>query len=211
MIGRLKGILEVKRPPYLLVDVGGVGYEVQAPMSTIFQLPEVGQPVILLTHFQVREDAQLLYGFYTEQERTLFRALIKVSGVGPKMALAILSGMDVMHFIQCIDRKETAALVRLPGVGQKTAERLMIEMAGKLEFSAGASNVLGEEGSFSRQWFESLGDRTSPKAIEEEAISALMTLGYKPPEASRAIRQVVYPDASSEDLIRKALQALAKA
>lgn len=211
MIGRLRGTLEVKRPPYLLIDVGGVGYELQAPMSTIYQLPEIGQSVILLTHFHVREDIQLLYGFYEERERALFRALIKVSGVGPKMALTILSGMDVMHFIQCVDRKETAALVRLPGVGQKTAERLIIEMAGKLDFSAGSKGATDHDGSFSRQWFESLGDRNSPRAIEEEAISALMTLGYKPQEASRVIGKVNYPEASSEELIRKALQALAKA
>ena len=145
MIGRLRGILEVKKPPYLLIEVGGVGYELQAPMSTIYKLPEVGSPVTLFTHFQVREDAQVLYGFYEERERTLFKALIKVSGVGPKMALTILSGMDVLQFIKCVDNRETALLVRLPGVGQKTAERLIIEMAGKLNVA------VSEHENFSRK------------------------------------------------------------
>jgi Holliday junction DNA helicase RuvA len=206
MIGRLRGILEVKKPPYLLIDVGGVGYELQAPMSTIYQLPEVGSPVTLFTHFQVREDAQTLYGFYEARERALFKALIKVSGVGPKMALTILSGVDVLQFIKCVDNRETAMLVRLPGVGQKTAERLVIEMAGKL------NNVVGSENeNFSRKLFEEIIDSASPRAIEEEAVSALIALGYKPPEATRAIGRVLFEGASSQELIRRALQGLARA
>ncbi|HQZ87294.1 MAG TPA: Holliday junction branch migration protein RuvA [Gammaproteobacteria bacterium] len=205
MIGRLRGILEVKKPPYLLIEVGGVGYELQAPMSTIYKLPEVGSPVTLFTHFQVREDAQVLYGFYEERERTLFKTLIKVSGVGPKMALTILSGMDVLQFIKCVDNRETALLVRLPGVGQKTAERLIIEMSGKL------NNVVSSENeNFSRRLFEEIIDAASPRAIEEEAVSALIALGYKPQEATRAIGRVLFEGASSQELIRRALQGLAR-
>ena len=201
MIGRLRGILELKKPPYLLIEVNGVGYEVQAPMSTIYQLPDIGQAVMLYIHFHVREDAQILYGFSEERERALFRALIKISGVGPKMALAILSGMDVLDFIQCVDRKESAPLVRLPGVGKKTAERLIIEMAGKLDVS------LAEDQNFSRKLFEPIVDGMSPKAAEEEAVSALIALGYKPQEATRAIGKVLYEGATSQELIRRALRA----
>lgn len=204
MIGRLRGVLEIKKPPYLLIDVAGVGYECQAPMSTIYQLPDTGCVVTLLIHFHVREDAQILYGFFEERERALFRALIKVSGVGPKLALTILSGIDAREFIQCVDRRDTAPLVRLPGVGKKTAERLVIEMAGRLEKS------MPEEENFSRRLFETIVDYTSPKAAEEEAISALIALGYKPQEASRAIAKVLVDGASSQELIRMALQSLAR-
>ena len=204
MIGRLRGILESKKPPLLLIDVNGVGYEVLAPMSTLYKLPEVGTPVTLLTHFQVREDAQNLYGFFEERERNLFKTLIKVSGVGPKLALTILSGIEVAHFIQCVDKRDSAPLVRLPGVGKKTAERLIIEMAGKMDAS------IGESEPFNRKLFETEPDLNSPKAQEEEAISALIALGYKPQEASRAISKVLFDGANSQELIRKALQSLAK-
>jgi Holliday junction DNA helicase RuvA len=205
MIGRLRGILEVKKPPHLLIEVGGLGYEVQSPMSTIYQLPEIGLPVTLFTHFHVREDAQILYGFHEERERALFRALIKVSGVGPKMALTILSGIDVVQFIQCVDRRETALLVRLPGVGKKTAERLIVEMAGRL------STTVTEDDSFSRKLFEPSVMIASPMDAEEEAVSALITLGYKPQEATRSISRVLFEGATSQELIRRALQGLAKA
>jgi holliday junction DNA helicase RuvA len=204
MIGRLKGILEIKTPPYLLIDVNGIGYEIQAPMSTIYQLPELGQPLSLWIHLQVREDAHTLYGFYEERERSLFKALIKVSGVGPKMALAILSGIEVSRFIECVDQRDTALLVRLPGVGKKTAERLIIEMAGKLE-----SNNADHE-SFSRKLFSEPATLTSAHFAEEEAISALISLGYKPPEATRAITRVLFEGANSQELIRRALQGLAR-
>jgi len=204
MIGRLRGILEVKKPPHLLIEVGGLGYELQAPMSTIYQLPEIGAPVTLFTHFHVREDAQILFGFYEERERVLFRALIKISGVGPKMALTILSGIDVAQFIHCVDRRETAPLVRLPGVGKKTAERLIVEMAGKLSAS------VEEDESFSRKLLEK-DFESSPKMAEEEAVSALIALGYKPQEASRSIAKVLFEGASCQELIRRALQGLAKA
>jgi Holliday junction DNA helicase RuvA len=204
MIGRLRGILEMKQPPLLLIDVAGVGYECQAPMSTIYQLPEIGSPINLLIHFHVREDAQILYGFFEEKERALFRALIKVSGVGPKMALTILSGIEAREFIQCVDRRDIAPLVRLPGVGKKTAERLVIEMAGRLAKS------IPEEENFSRRLFESVQDYDAPKLAEEEAIGALIALGYKPQEATRAIGKVMVEGATSQDLIRKALQNSAR-
>lgn len=204
MIGRLRGILEVKKPPYLLIEVGGLGYELQVPMSTIYKLPEVGNPVVLFTHFHVREDAQVLYGFYEDRERALFKALIKVSGVGPKMALTILSGIDVLHFIKCVDSRDIAPLVRLPGVGKKTAERLIIEMAGKLDVA------VSENENFSRKLFEETVDAASPRMVEEEAVSALIALGYKPQEATRAIGKVLFEGASSQELIRRALQGLAR-
>ncbi len=198
MIGRLRGILEAKKPPYLLVEVNGIGYEVQAPMSTIYHLPDVGQNITLFIHFHVREDAQILYGFGEERERALFRALIKVSGVGPKMGLAILSGIDVLDFIKCVDQREIAPLIRLPGVGKKTAERLIIEMAGKLDMSF--------DDHITRKLFTEALDSVSPKAVEEEAISALIALGYKPQEATRAVGKVVYEGATSQELIRRALR-----
>lgn len=204
MIGRLRGILEVKQPPLLLIDVAGVGYECQVPMSTFYKLPEIGCSVVLLTHFHVREDAQILYGFYEERERALFRALVKVSGVGPKMALAILSGIDTKEFIHCVDRRDIAPLVRLPGVGKKTAERLVIEMAGRLAKS------IPEEENFSRKLFEQMTEEPFPKLAEDEAVSALIALGYKPQEANRAVSKVMVEGASSQELIRKALQSIAR-
>jgi Holliday junction DNA helicase RuvA len=208
MISRLRGTLESKKPPFLLLDVNGVGYALQAPMSTIYQLPECGQMITLLTHFQVREDAQMLYGFYDERERSLFRALIKISGVGPKVALTILSGMDPSSFILCIERRDVAPLVRLPGIGQKTAERLLIEMAGKLK------NTDSTEAFSAKAWEKSINPLT-PASVQEEAISALIALGFKPQEASRAIAKwdpetSSVDGLSSETLIRFALQGLAK-
>ena len=203
MIGRLRGLLVLKKPPFLVVELGGLGYDVQVPMSTIYQLPPLGSEVILLTHFHVREDLQVLYGFIQEQERTLFRALIKISGVGPKMALAILSGMSVSQFIQCVDQRSIDNLVRLPGVGRKTAERLIIEMAGKLALNQG-------EEALSRQLFEQTTHQPLQHTPSEEAIAALITLGYKPSEASKMIQAMHPTEASTEDLIRRALQVLAK-
>lgn len=211
MISRLRGILEAKKPPFLLLDVNGVGYELQVPMSTIYLLPDCGQTITLLTHFHVREDAQILYGFYEERERALFRALIKISGVGPKVALTILSGIDPTSFIVCIERRDVASLVRLPGIGQKTAERLLVEMAGKLQniasLEAFSTMTLGKS-NHSQAPF-------SPFTVQEEAISALISLGFKPQEASRAIakceNEMSKDEAlSSEMLIRFALQGLGK-
>ncbi len=128
MIGRLRGEIIAKHPPQVLIDVGGVGYEVEAPMSTFYDLPQVGEPVTLITHLVVREDAHVLYGFLREHDRVLFRSLLKVTGVGAKMALGILSGMDAQRFAQCIEQEDLTALSRLPGIGKKTAQRLVMEM-----------------------------------------------------------------------------------
>lgn len=199
MIGRLRGTLEIKRPPYLLIEVGGVGYELQVPMSTFYHLPEKGAMVTLLTHFYVREDTQVLFGFFEERERALFKALIKISGVGPKMALTILSGIEVSAFMQCVERKDAIPLVRLPGVGKKTAERLIIEMAGK-------SSKTSEEIDFSNSSLIK-----QEQSAEEEAMSALIALGYKPQEAAKALSKAAEQDnSSSQVLIRRALQGLAR-
>jgi Holliday junction DNA helicase RuvA len=204
VIGRLRGTLVIKKPPYLLIEVGGVGYEVQAPMSTIYQLPALGSEVTLSTHFHVREDLQVLYGFYQDQERALFRALIKISGVGPKMALGILSGMNVAEFIYCVDQKAIETLVRLPGIGRKTAERLIIEMAGKL-----APHLHDED--MSRSLFSASSEANRLSSAVEEAIAALITLGYKPMDATKTIQAMtITPDIQSETLIRRALQQLAR-
>jgi len=203
MIGRIKGILAEKQPPQLLVDVQGVGYEIEAPMSTFYRLPTVGSAVSLLTHFVVREDAQLLYGFATREERALFRALIKVNGVGPKLALTILSGIEAADFARCVAHDDSAALVRLPGVGKKTAERLIVEMRDKMrdwlpadapfELSAGVSSASALDGD-----------------SRHEAESALIALGYKPAQASKAVAQAgkLLGDATTEGLIRQALRSM---
>lgn len=206
MISRLRGILESKTPPFLLIDVNGVGYELQAPMSTIYPLPDCGQPVVLLTHLYVREDAQVLYGFFTEQERALFRSLIKISGVGPKMALTILSGIEWEAFVLCVERKDTTPLVRLPGVGKKTAERLLIEMAGKLK------SHFAEEDFSAKVLVKNSQDTKTLHSHShyEEAVSALIALGYKPQEASRAIAKIHEEGLISQELIRRALQGMAK-
>jgi len=197
MIGSLRGRITSKTPPQVTVEVGGVGYEVEAPMSTFFHLPAVGQDVRLLTHFVVREDAQLLYGFATEDERRLFRSLLKVSGIGPKIALALLSGISVEGFIMCVQNEDVAALVRVPGIGRKTAERLIVEMRDRLKPAA--------EG----------GDSTAvPVAAgaspEVEAFGALVALGYRPAEATRLLKAAGPGTHSTEELIRRALQSAAR-
>lgn len=204
MISRLRGILESKTPPFLLIDVNGIGYELQAPMSTIYQLPDCGQTITLLTHHYVREDAEVLYGFFAEQERALFRSLIKISGVGPKMALTILSGIEWEAFVLCIERKDSAPLVRLPGVGKKTAERLLIEMAGKI------SSQFSEEDFPTKILVKNTQSQTPSHSAYEEAVSALIALGYKPQEASRAVSKIHEEGLISQELIRRALQGIAK-
>ncbi|MEH6823275.1 MAG: Holliday junction branch migration protein RuvA [Motiliproteus sp.] len=201
MIGRLKGTLVEKQPPHLLIDVQGVGYEVEAPMSTVFNLPVLGQSVELYTHFVVREDAQLLFGFATREERALFRTLIKVSGVGPKLAIAILSGIGADDFARCVNHDDSAALVRIPGVGKKTAERLVVEMRDKM-----------------RDWlplgsgFELAGDAMAGSAASaiQEAESALIALGYKPVQATKAVAQAhkQLGSGSAEALIRQSLKSM---
>lgn len=196
MIGFLKGILAAKHPPQLLVEVGGVGYEVDAPMSTFYQLPETGEPVKLLTHLLVREDAHVLFGFATEAERQLFRNLIKVGGVGARTALAILSGISVEAFARCVQTEDAASLTRIPGVGRKTADRLIVEMRDRLKQTVSGGAPGAPQG--------------APIAAGDEAFGALVALGYRPAEAQRLLKLVEDKAASTEDLIRAALQAAAR-
>lgn len=198
MIGRIRGNLVYKQPPLILVEVGGVGYEIQVPMTTLFQLPEMGTQVSLVTHFVVREDAQLLYGFIDERDRTLFRQLIKVNGVGPKLGLTILSGMDANSFVRCIQRDDISSLVALPGVGKKTAERLLVEMRDKLKDWL----ALADESD------SGVARNVAVTDIVSDAEGALIALGYKPAEASRLVASVNDDTITdSEELIRLALKS----
>ncbi|GMQ84352.1 MAG: Holliday junction branch migration protein RuvA [Gammaproteobacteria bacterium] len=199
MIGFLRGVLREKQPPGLLLEVQGIGYEVNAPMTTFYDLPAVGETITLFTHLAVREDAHTLYGFSKLSDRTLFRTLIKVNGVGAKMALTILSGMDAGNFAACVQAGDTAALVKLPGVGKKTAERLVVEMRDRLaDWDTGGA---------------AMGAVSPPPDVAnpvEEAVSALVALGYKPQDASRMVRAVDTRDVTTEEIIRTALQATVK-
>ncbi len=200
MIGRLRGELVYKHPPHLMLDVGGVGYELEAPMSTFYALPETGAQITLLTHLAIRDDAHVLYGFAKEGERELFRALLKVSGVGAKMALGVLSGMNAEEFARAVQAGDIASLVRLPGVGNKTAERLVVEMRDRLD-KLGVTPALAAMPAAAE---------VARKSAAGEAVSALESLGYRPVEAQRMIRGVETPEANSEELIRAALKAAAK-
>ena len=193
MIGRLRGIILSKQPPFLLLDVNGVGYEIEAPMSTFYVLPHGDEAVTLHTHLSVREDAHVLYGFARENDRTLFRALLKVSGVGGKMALGVLSGMTAEEFSQAVQAGDIAGLTRLPGVGKKTAERLVIEMRDKLDKVSGGGGdaVVMIAGG-------------GPAAADQDAVSALIALGYRPPEASRMVSKVFQEGMDTEAIIRAA-------
>jgi Holliday junction DNA helicase RuvA len=195
MIGSLHGLLVHKAPPQLLLEVGGVGYELEAPMSTFYGLPATGERVRLLTHLVVREDAHILYGFATEPERALFRNLLRVSGVGPRIALAILSGVTVEAFALCVQAEDTASLTRIPGVGRKIAERLIIEMRDRLGPAGVGETLHGRE--------------AMPVGAEAEANSALLALGYRPVEALRLLK-AAGPGGSTEELIRRALQGAAR-
>lgn len=195
MIGSLRGILASKSPPQLLVEVGGVGYEIEAPMSTFYVLPAVGQELRLLTHLAVREDAHVLYGFATEDERRLFRSLLKVTGVGPKMALSILSGVSVDAFATCVSSNDVASLTRIPGVGRKTAERLVIELRDRVTTPGAVPGMPAE---------------LAGGGAEGEAFAALVALGYKPAEASRLVKLGSGAGLATEELIRRALQAAAR-
>ena len=198
MIGLLRGRILGKQPPQLLLDVQGVGYELEAPMTTFYDLPAVGEEVTLFTHLAVREDAHTLYAFAKLSDRDLFRSLLRVNGVGAKLALTILSGMDGPSFARCVQESDTATLVRLPGVGKKTAERLIIELRDRLDaVPAGDSTSLASGST------EAAG-QGSPV---EEAVTALVGLGYKPNEASRMVRVIDATELSSEEIIRQALQA----
>jgi len=202
MIGRIQGKIIEKQPPQLLIDVQGVGYEIDAPMSTFYQLPNLGELVTLHTHLVVREDAQLLYGFSSLSERGLFRTLIKINGVGAKLALTILSGMNSNEFVACVQNNDAAALVRLPGVGKKTAERLIIELRDKLKdlVSSADHSHGGADMSITIA-------ASSPVA---DAVSALVSLGYKEAEASRMVRSIDTNELGTEDIIRLSLQAAVK-
>lgn len=193
MIGRIQGTLVSVHPPRLLVDCQGIGYEVDVPMSTLYQLPQVGQKITLLTHFQVREDAQQLFGFATETEREAFRQLIKISGVGSRTALAVLSGMSVNELAQAIALQEAGRLTQVPGIGKKTAERLCLELKGKLAPDLGITGG-------------------KPQAIEasSEVLQALLALGYSEKEALLALKQIP-PETNVSDGIRMGLKYLSKA
>ena len=192
MIGSIRGRVASKAPPQLMVDVGGIGYELEAPMSTFFLLPSIGEEVRLLTHLVVREDAHILYAFGTNEERRLFRSLIKVSGVGPKIALALLSGISVEAFALCVQNQDIAALTRVPGIGRKTAERLVVEMRDRLgpPQDAAMNSTASAPG-------------LNPEA---EAFGALVALGYRPAEATRLLKAAGPGTHSTEELIRRALQ-----
>ncbi|GAJ73009.1 LOW QUALITY PROTEIN: Holliday junction DNA helicase RuvA [Vibrio sp. JCM 18904] len=203
MIGRLRGILIEKQPPEVLIEVNGIGYEVQMPMSCFYELPNVGEEAIIYTHFVVREDAQLLYGFNTVKERALFREVIKANGVGPKLGLGILSGMTATQFVTCVEHEDVSTLVKLPGVGKKTAERLVVEMKDRLKGWGALAIYLHHL----RMLLLRISGATSNNA-EEEAISALLALGYKPTQASKVVSQIAKPDMSSEQMIREALKSM---
>jgi len=191
MIGRLHGILLEKTPPLVLIDCNGVGYECEVPMSTFYNLPNIGEMLTLLTHFIVREDAQLLYGFGTERERSAFRQLLKVNGVGAKSALSILSGLSVDDLIQAITLQETGLLTRVPGVGKKTAERLLLELKDKFSIEGVAGNL------------------NTPKSAASDVLNALVSLGYNEKEALLAVKQLA-PDIGISEGIKLSLKALSK-
>jgi Holliday junction DNA helicase RuvA len=197
MIGRLQGIILEKQPPTILLDVQGVGYELEASMSTFYHLPECGESIILHTHLVVREDAQLLYGFFSLTERLMFRNLIKISGVGPKLALTILSGMNAEDFSRCILEEDSKTLTKLPGVGKKTAERLVIELKDRLQ-----KDDLIKLSSATETARAPLERKANPV---NDAVSALISLGYKAQQASQMVRDLDVEDKSTEDIIRAAL------
>jgi Holliday junction DNA helicase RuvA len=188
MIGSVRGRIILKTPPQLMVEVAGLGYEIEAPMSTFLELPALGEEVYLLTHLSVREDAHVLYGFATEAERRLFRNVIKVTGVGPKLAMSLLSGMQVNAFITAVQGQDVSALTRIPGIGRKTAERLVLELRDRL--GAGEAAVAPS---------------AAPASPESEAYDALIALGYRPPEATRMLKSAGPGNHSTEELIRRAL------
>ena len=196
MIGRLRGTLASKQPPWLLIDVNGIGYEVEAPMSTIYELPATGKDVTLLTHYAVKEDAVALYGFIHESERSLFRSLLKVSGIGAKIALAVLSGVSTQEFARLVQSGDIAALTKIPGIGKKTAERIVLELRDRVDGLGTALPGMAAGG----------GD-AMPADAAGEATVALQQLGYKPPEAARLVKKVADEGDSAESIIRKVLRA----
>ncbi len=210
MIGRLSGTLVEKLPPEILVECAGVGYEVTMPMTSIYVLPELNEQATIYTHFVVREDAQLLYGFTNKVERKLFRLLIKVNGVGPKLALAILSGMSADQFVRCVNHDDVATIVKIPGVGKKTAERLLIEMRDRLKdwqaqspMHSSSTETMAEP--LSAEYIFADGFVNDHKG---DAINALVSLGYKQAQADKAVKRVYSKEMSSEDIIRDALKSM---
>ncbi len=203
MIGRLQGILLEKHPPDILLDVNGVGYEISMPMNSFYQLPEVNHSSIIYTHFIVREDAQLLYGFITQTERLLFREVIKANGIGPKLGLAILSAMTTKEFVECVERENVSRLVKIPGVGKKTAERLVIEMRDRLKTWSEIESTLPLLSNT-----EKTSNRTFLEQSQDEAIRALIALGYKTVQAEKTVRKVAQTGMQSEDIIRSALRSM---
>jgi Holliday junction DNA helicase RuvA len=204
VIGRLRGTLAEKQPPHLILDVNGLGYELEVPMTTLYRLPSVGEPLTLHTHLVVREDAQLLYGFASKRERDFFRELIRLNGVGPKLALALMSSLEVDELVRCVQSQDTSALTKVPGVGKKTAERLLVELKDRFKawetVPAMFALVPNQPGG---------PDAPAPAVTaESDAISALVSLGYKPQEASKAITSIKEKGLSSEDLIRRALKGM---
>jgi holliday junction DNA helicase RuvA len=198
MIGFLRGRITAKQPPTVVLDVNGVGYELEAPMSTYYGLPGIGTEVTLCTHLVIREDAHTLYGFATEAERRLFRSLLKVSGVGPRIAMGILSGITVDGFQRCVETQDVTALIRIPGVGRKTAERVLIDLRDRV-------HVLATDVAVS-----AVGDGLVAASPEGEAYGALIALGYKPLEVTRLLKSVDATHASTEEIIRRALQSAAR-
>lgn len=207
MIGFLRGSLVQKHPPMLVLDVHGVGYEIEAPMSTFYQLENSGEEVTILTHMHVREDAMLLFGFASEAERILFKTLIKVNGVGAKMALGILSAMSVNEFCSYVDAADVTALTRIPGVGKKTAERLQIEMRDRLKPIV-ESGLLTYEPVSGGQAMAGQGPVPKLNTIQQSACDALMALGYKPPQAEKMVQSVFDESLSLEEVIKRALQGI---
>ncbi len=202
MIGKIRGILVEKKPPELLIEVQGISYEVSAPMATFYQLPDLNKEISLFTHFVVREDGHFLYGFYSEDERLLFRHLLKVNGVGPRLALTILSSASVEEFVRAVLTNDTASLVRLPGIGKKTAERLVIEMRDRLSDWYQVAVQGGGGGVTPRP-------RSDRHHALQDAIDALIALGYKAQEANRTVSKIDDGKGSSEELIRRALREIA--
>jgi Holliday junction DNA helicase RuvA len=199
MIARLAGTLIHKLPPLMVIDVAGVGYEVEAPLSVFYDLPETGQAVVILTHLSIKDDSHTLYGFSSEAQRTVFRQLLKISGIGAKLALTILSGASSEELARYVAEEDSAALTRLPGIGKKTAERIIIELRDKLDVIPTGAASTGPGGGPS-----------APASAVSEAITALNALGYRPQESSSMVRAVAEPDMTVEDIVRLALQSMVK-
>ena len=198
MIARLCGTLIYKQPPLMVVDVSGVGYEVEAPLSVFYDLPEIGQTVVILTHLSIKDDSHTLYGFSSIEQRTVFRQLLKISGIGAKLALTILSGASGEELARYVAENDTASLVRLPGIGKKTAERIIIELRDKLDVLPGVTPSSLRPGT------------VVPANAISEATHALTSLGYKPQEVANLVRHAAEPDMSAEEIIRRALQSMIK-